>query len=327
MPRESVGRAVKVRGGAVLIKALGALYLVVGVGSALLGPIELYVFYLFSEGGRFHYDGFRFGSFLFGFIAIQIVGYYMIGAILVPLGIGHLRLRRWSSQLAQALLWCWLALGVPVLLAVLATVVSFKELSTVALGLLVVALAASYPLVPLLLRRMYRSRGVKVAFCRGRSTPPTWIDRLSVVELALTVLLLFFGVVLHFPILLNGVCPVFGRWLTGLPGIVALTAAIVMCWFCAWAVAARLRWASAGAVVLLSLLTISVVLSFSVTCYDKLLDLLSLPPAEVDMLDGIPARGPLLAAFFGLPLAGGGVVGIAACFGSRSRSSRSGRTD
>ena len=40
----------------------------------------MYCFYLFSEGGRFHYEGFGFGSFMFGNIASQIVGYYLIAA-------------------------------------------------------------------------------------------------------------------------------------------------------------------------------------------------------------------------------------------------------
>ena len=58
-----------------LLRALGIVFLLIGVASALLGPLELYSFYLFSEGGRFYYEGFGFGSFLFGFIAMQIVGY------------------------------------------------------------------------------------------------------------------------------------------------------------------------------------------------------------------------------------------------------------
>mgnify|MGYP001567756825 CR=1 FL=1 len=52
-----------------IITVIGILLLLVGTVAALLGPVEMYCFYLFSEGGRFHYEGFGFGSFMFGNIA------------------------------------------------------------------------------------------------------------------------------------------------------------------------------------------------------------------------------------------------------------------
>ena len=55
-----------------LIQAIGVLLLLGGVGSGLVAPLETYCFYLFSEGGRFYYEGFRFGSFMFGLIAFRI---------------------------------------------------------------------------------------------------------------------------------------------------------------------------------------------------------------------------------------------------------------
>ena len=99
-----------------VLVGLGLLLLAAGLGCAFLGPVEVYVFYLFSEGGRFAYEGFRFGSFMFGNIALQVVGYYLAAAVLVPMGYGHLRLRRWARPLAEALLWTWTVLGVPLLL-------------------------------------------------------------------------------------------------------------------------------------------------------------------------------------------------------------------
>ena len=99
-----------------ILRALGFVLLLAGVGCAFLGPIELYVFYLFSEGGRFFYEGFGFGSFMFGNIALQVAGYYLIGAVLIPLGYGHVQLRRWARSLALALLWTWVLLGLPLLI-------------------------------------------------------------------------------------------------------------------------------------------------------------------------------------------------------------------
>ena len=48
------------------LAGIGVLLLLIGIPIALLGPIEMYSFYLFSAGGRFYYEGFGFGSFMFG---------------------------------------------------------------------------------------------------------------------------------------------------------------------------------------------------------------------------------------------------------------------
>lgn len=45
-----------------IIRVIGSIQLAVGVVAAFYGPLEVYVFYLFSRNGRFHYDGFGFGS-------------------------------------------------------------------------------------------------------------------------------------------------------------------------------------------------------------------------------------------------------------------------
>ncbi len=74
-----------------ILFAIGVLLLLVGAGSVLLGPAEMYCFYLFSEGGPLHYEGFGFGSFMFGNIATQIMGYYFIAALLIPWDTGTSR--------------------------------------------------------------------------------------------------------------------------------------------------------------------------------------------------------------------------------------------
>ncbi|MCR4427338.1 MAG: hypothetical protein NUW23_14335 [Firmicutes bacterium] len=56
-----------------ILAIIGVLLLLVGAAAALLGPAEIYCFYLFSEGGRFHYEGFGFGSLMFGSIAWQVI--------------------------------------------------------------------------------------------------------------------------------------------------------------------------------------------------------------------------------------------------------------
>lgn len=290
---------------AVLLRALGIVILLTGAASALLGPVELTSFYLFSEGGRFSYEGFGFGSFLFGFIAVQIVGYYVIGLILIPVGYGHLHLRRWARRLSISLLWCWLVLGVPLLIVIAFTVFSFKDLPVAGAIALLIALALTYPLLPLLMISFYRCQGVRRAFQRQDPREnPSWVQRLPMPVLVLAILLAFYAVVLHFPILFNGLFPVFGTWLTGLPGIIALTVAIALTVVLVWGVLKRRRWAWWTSLATTVVMGATVVVTFSVTSYAELLALARFPPRELEFLDGVPLRGYHLAVFFGLPLLG-----------------------
>ena len=255
-----------------VLKAIGALLLIAGVASAVVGPLELYSFYLFTDGGRFHYEGFGFGSFMFGFIAIQIVGYYVIGLILIPVGYGHLRLRRWARPLALALIWCWLVLGVPLLLLLVFTVFSIKELPVGGAVALLVVLALTYPLLPILLLRFYRADSTRQVFAsRVPREQPSRLERMPISVLVLSVLLAFYAVVLHFPILFNGLFPVFGAWLTGLPGIAGLDFAIVLAAALVWAALARRRWVWWGSLAYVILLGSSLVLTLAGTSYADLL--------------------------------------------------------
>ena len=131
-----------------ILRIIGVLLLLVGGVAAFLGPVEMYCFYFFSEGGRFHYEGFGFGSFMFGNISAQILGYYFIAAILIPLGYGHLRVRRWAGPLALALLWFWIVAGVLLIVAFLFVLLSAKDLSLFAALIALAVLVISYLALP-----------------------------------------------------------------------------------------------------------------------------------------------------------------------------------
>ncbi|NLY91094.1 MAG: hypothetical protein GX081_05750 [Firmicutes bacterium] len=92
-----------------LINIIGVFLLVGGIAIGFFGILEMYCFYLFSEGGRFYYKGFGFGSFMFGNIACQVIGYYLISIIFIILGYGHLKARRWVGKVTISLLWTWLS--------------------------------------------------------------------------------------------------------------------------------------------------------------------------------------------------------------------------
>jgi hypothetical protein len=285
-----------------LVRLFGVAALLAGLSIAFIGPLEMICFYWFGEGGRFHYPGFRFGSFMFANIAAQIACYYAIGIALIVLGYGHLARRRWVRPLVLAGLSFWRLLGLPLSLVFLVVLVASKEVTPAFLVLTVVLLAAAYLGVPWWLRRFYRSRDLLLTL-ETRDPHEHWLEQLSTPILTLCLLYLFYEIALHIPILLNGLYPLFGTFLTRLPGIAALDVSIWVLAALTWGTFKRQRWAWWGGLAYWGGLTLSTVVSLASTGYLELLDLLALPPREIEFLDGVPLQGVHLALFFGLVFA------------------------
>jgi MFS family permease len=284
-----------------ILFVIGGLLLLGGIVIGFFGPLEMTCFTLFSEGGRFHYEGFGFGSFMFGNIAAQIIGYYLIAAVCVPLGYGHMTTRRWARKLTLALLWFWVIFGIPLIIVFLFTLFSSKDLS-IAGGLLALVMAGlAYFVVPWFLMRFYRSRDVRLTF-ETRDPKPSWIDDLPQPVLVLGALFLFYIVVLHIPIFFNGIFPFFGLLLIDLAGIFFIDVSIFCLAGLAWGVLKLKPWAWWGSLVFLSLLTLSVIVTFSQCSLVDVLSRMRFPPTEMEILGGLPFHGFHLALALGVPL-------------------------
>jgi hypothetical protein len=284
-----------------ILVLIGVLLLLVGLACAVLGPVEIYCFYLFSEGGPFYYEGFGFGSFMFGNIAWQIIGYYLIAILCIPLGYAHLKTRRWARTAALTLLYSWLVLGVPLTCVFLFLLFSSKDLSPVVALFAIVLLALSYLLVPGLLIRFYQSRNVRWTF-ETRDPNTYWIERQPLPVLVLCYLLILYTIILHVPIFFRGMFPLFGTWLSGLEGIVVITVSILFLAWLAWGVFRLRGWAWWGSLVYVGLLTLSSVLTLATSSLDEMLEILSFPPTEMEALQGIPLQGIHFAVLIGFPL-------------------------
>jgi hypothetical protein len=284
-----------------ILVAIGALLLLIGIAVALLGPVEMYCFYLFSEGGRFHYEGFGFGSLMFGNIASQIVGYYLIALVLIPVGYGHLKVRRWARPLALTLVGFWLVVGVPLIVVFSFVAVASKDLSLAVVLIMLVALALSYLVLPGVLIWFYRSRNVKLTF--EAKDPQTYgVERFPIPVLVLCSLYLFYIVVLHILILFNGIFPLFGVWLVDLQGILLLDI-LIACLACLIWGTFRLRtWAWWGSLIYFGLLTSSSILTLCRSSLSDILSRMKFAPTETEALQGLPFQGWHLAAFIGIPL-------------------------
>jgi hypothetical protein len=286
---------------ALILAGIGVLLLLIGIPIAFLGPIEMYCFYLFSEGGRFYYEGFGFGSFMFGNIAAQIVGYYTIAIVLIPLGYGHLKTRRWARTLSLALLWTWLVVGAPLTVTFFFVLAASKDITWIAAVIAIAALALSYLVVPGVMIRFYKSRDVRLTF-EARDPGSSWIEAQPMPILVLSTLYLFYTVVLHIPIFFNGLYPFFGRFLSGLQGIRLLALSMACLVLLTWGTIRRRPWAWWGSLVCFASFTLSALLTLLKSSYADILATLRFPPTEMAFLDGLPFQGYHFAALIGPPL-------------------------
>ena len=284
----------------ILLYAIGMALMAIGAIAAIYGPVEFYSFYLFSEGGRFYYEGFGFGSLMFAIIAWQIVAYYLIALVFIPLGYAHIRLRSWARTLSLTLLWCWLVLGIPLLVFGI-TLFSFKDLPPIFALVVVIVLGFSYLLLPWLLIRFYQSEKVIQAF-ESRETNVTWIETIPIPVLVLSVLSIGYVIALHLPIFFNGLFPFFGMWFTGLEGIFINEIFILSLVLLIWGILRSKKWAWWGSLIYFGLLTFTIIITLLKTSYSELLSLMKFPPREMEILQGMPLQGYHFVIIFGIPL-------------------------
>lgn len=284
-----------------MLRALGLVLLLAGVGCAFLGPVEMYVFYLFSEGGRFYFEGFGFGSFMFGNIALQVAGYYLIAAVLIPFGYGHLRLRRWARPLALTLLWTWVLLGLSLLIVLFSMTVSVKSFSAAGGAVFVALLALSYLALPWVGIRFYRGKNVRGTF-EACDPQPSALEARPLPILVIVLVDLFFVIALHVPILFHGLFPLFGTLRGGMEGIYLTDAAVLILGLLLWGTWQQYAWAWWGSVAYYALLAATWLVTFAQISYADLLAWLSFAPTELEALSGLPLKGYEVGLFVALPM-------------------------
>ncbi len=282
-----------------IIRLVGTALLLIGIVSALVGPAEMHVFYWFADGGRFHYEGAGFGSLMFANIAIQIAGYYVIAAVCIPLGYGHLKLRWWAPAIMRTLLVDWLIVGLPLSLIALMILVTSKGVSSVSLPFVVLGFILLYPVLPIMLLRFYRTPSAQRSF-QTAEIPSNWLSGTPEALKVAVSLMVLLALVLHFPLLFNGLFPLFGRVVLGLPGTVLVDLSIATTVILVWGISQRYYWSWWCAVVFLSLIVASSAATFLTVPPHDIVAQLPLAPLEVEALSGIPMRGYHLALFVGV---------------------------
>ncbi len=176
------------------------------------------------------------------------VFYGTVATVLIWLGIGSCKTRRWAWSLSLIVAWSWLAVGVLSTAAMaffLPSILNASQprgqglpesarlvvmiVSILFMGFFLVA-------VPGVLVLFYRSRHVR-ATCESSDPSPCWTDACPLPVLGLS-LWLGFGAVtmLTLPLSTHGVLPVFGRLLSGVVGSLCCVGLAALWGYSAWAV-------------------------------------------------------------------------------------------
>ena len=284
-----------------MVSLIGFLLIIIGCIAAFFGPLEIYSFYFFTEGGRFHYEGFGFGSFMFSNIVLQIIGYYLIAVVFITLGYGHFKKRLWVQKISLALLWFWLIVGLPIIPLILFVFISTKEPSVIVTILSIIFSLLLYSLIPFLLIRFYKAKNV-YDLLNSKSIADSIVQKYPIPFLVLIALYLFYILIFHTLLLFRGIFPFWGKWLIELQGTIIITISIL--YFVAlivgtinfklWA-----WWASFLYFILFTISLFSTLLASNVT---HIISLLKLPSTEANALINIPLQGVHLSIILGIPL-------------------------
>jgi hypothetical protein len=249
----------------------------------------------------FYYDGFGFGSFMFGNIAIQVIGYYAIAVICIPLGYGHLRLQHWSRKVTLTLLWDWMIFGLPLSIIIFLMLVTSKDPPLSALPFLIISFTLVYPILPILLIRLYRHRNMQMSYLE-RTPVCDWIDQFSQPTLILASLIVLIIMALHVPLLFNGIFPLFGKFAFKLQGYFLLDLSILFLACMLWGMMKGKQWAWWGTLIYLLLMTASTTISFLSVNPVTILENLNFPAYEQEILRNVPVQGYHLALMIDLPM-------------------------
>ncbi len=178
---------------------------------------------------------------------IPAVGFYaFLAVLLVGLGIGSIRARRWARALTLVLAWMWLVVGILALLMMSVWIPNMSDFAAeerqvpaqVMVFVQVVMLGTMgcmYLVVPGIFISFYQSAHVK-ATCEFKDPHVRWTDNCPLPVLALS-LLLGFGAAstMIFSVCYGGVIPFFGILLKGVPGALVILGVTLLFAYLAWA--------------------------------------------------------------------------------------------
>jgi hypothetical protein len=230
-------------------------------------------------------------------MAPTIIWYLLMTAILIVLGIGSIRARRWAWTLSVVLNWMWLITGILgffivvfVMGPMLSSSIEMQSKQPVpAEMLLAIRLITGmiifivFILLPAVFLLFYQRASV-LATCRLRDPKTRWTDCCPMPVLALCILqAMTFASMLMAP--LQGVAmPLFGRYVSGAAGMAVLVLLELALAYLAWG-AYRLRMAAWwGTLLLVVVGTVSGSITFFQTNIMEIYEKINVPPAQLELM-------------------------------------------
>jgi hypothetical protein len=165
------------------------------------------------------------------FVLAPAAAYGLIAAMLLTVGIGSIRARRWARSFSLILGWSWLVMGslaaivdafvIPRALAQGPGAPNLNASARIIITLFAVGfMVVLFVLIPLALVLFYQRQDVR-ATCEARDPATHWTDRCPLPVLGLSMWLALGGVFLVLmPAAYHGVAPFFGILISGIPGSV-----------------------------------------------------------------------------------------------------------
>lgn len=284
-----------------MLYGIGIISLIIGAVSAVIAPLEFYCYYFFFEGGRFHYDGFGMGSFMFAFITFQIFAYYLIAVVFLGLGYGHLRMKRWIRIFSIILLKIWLVTGLPIIIAVILFISMTKALPFFYGILLFVLIASTYFILPFFMLRFYNSPLLDTVL-ESDDPAAKWLMRHPERIIFLVFLYICYACVLHIPIFFRGIFPLFGIFVHGMKGMICMELSLVVLILLCFGTLQQKRWAWWSGIVFFLTWIVSIAVTFLNHSFMDILAVLKFPAREYEAVRNVPLQGYHMIIFLGLPL-------------------------
>jgi hypothetical protein len=238
---------------------------------------------------------------MFGQITMQIWGYYIIAAICIILGYGHLKKYIWIKKISLTLLYVWFIVGIPILPILLFILVTNKDPSLLLIIVSVIFCLFSYTLIPVLLIKLYKSKSVEMVLSKNGNIF-SFIDKYPIPLLILLLLYLFYIYAFHVLLLFRGIFPCFGQWIINFKGTALYSLSIL--YFIAVIIGTvnKKLWSWWASLLYFSIYTVSLLITLLVSDFADIVTVLNLPARELQALINIPLNGLHLALFFGLPI-------------------------
>jgi len=228
----------------------GVIEILIGAFLALLVPLALLAWWV-SGGGASGSSPLQ--------STVPLLGIYAIVAgLLVWVGVGSIRARRWACHLMLAISRIWLVTGVCALLISWIVLPGLlrgvgaaeglpSEVLLIAIGITFAIVSLIYVVLPGAFVLFYRSPNV-MATCRARDPRPQLTDDCPPRVLTLAVVWGMAAISVMAMPAYNWAFPFFGRLLVGASGALPWIAVLVVCVALAWGSCRRRLWAWWGAV-------------------------------------------------------------------------------